>query len=233
MVAPRFGWCVCLIVAPLYAGTIDVSSQSSVALENGNTLTFAISAWGYKVHAAALGGPVDPAYLSFSLLTDPLLDGMDLGFSLESYNGDVSVAVNDPLLSTGYFQGALYRGPVTMESGLVALTPELSSQLFSGPAVLLVVQDLGGDVPIGIPPYSLLQSLEVSLSGGGFSAGGTVAEVTFDPPGIGGPDAPDPPDTPEPHSGILLALGGICLLLLARVSKRSRRLKAETAPPLD
>lgn len=227
MAASRFGWCVCLIVAPLYAGTIDVSSQSSVTLENGNTLTYAISAWSYKVHAAALGGPADPAYLSFSLLTDPLLDGLDLGFSLESYDGDVSVAVNDTVVLPGYLEGALYQGPITMDSGSMTLTPELSSQLFAGPAVLLVVRDLGGDVTLGIPPYELLQSLEVSLSGDAFSVGGTVAAVTFDPPGD-----PDPADTPEPQSGVLLALGGASLFLLARVSKRSRRLKAETAPPL-
>jgi hypothetical protein len=200
----------------LYAGTIDVSSQSLVTLENGNTLTYAISAWSYEVHAAALGGPADPAYLSFSLLTDPLLNGLDLGFSLESYDGDVSVAVNDTVVLPGYLEGALYQGPITMDSGSMTLTPELSSQLFSGPAVLLVVQDLGGDVTLGIPPYELLQSLEVSLSGDVFSVGGTVAAVTFDPPA--------PPDAPEPQSGVLLALGGACLCLLARVSKRSPRL---------
>jgi len=153
------------------------------------------------------------------------------------------MAVNDTSLLAGYFQGSLYQGPVPMESGSLALSPALSSQLFAGPAVLLTVEDMGGDVSLGLAPYSLLQSLEVSLSGDGFSVGGTVAAVTLEraplllsdgslvgaagaqtPVSIEDLDGGGSSEAPEPDSGVLLALGGACLGLLAHVSKRSRAL---------
>jgi hypothetical protein len=244
MAFSRLGWSLCLIVAPLYAGMVDVSSQSSVALHDGDTLTFAISAFSYRVHAPEFGAPADPPFLSFSLLTAPLMGALDLSFSLESYDGGVSAPVTDTSLAAGYFQGSLYQGPVTTEYGSLALSPELSNQIFAGPAVFLVVKDIGGDVSLGLPSYSLLQSLEVGLSGGGFNVGGTVAAVTLEqaplllsedlftgPLGVrpsfltDGLDSGDPqPDAPEPRPGALLALGGALLGLLAHFSKRSRAL---------
>src|SRR5271157_5343358 len=113
MVISRLGWFVCLAVAPLYAGVIDVSSQSSVVLHEGDTLSFAISAFSYMVHAPAFGAPADPPYVSFALLTAPLPGAPDLTFSLESFGGDVSTAVGDASLLPGYFQGSLYQGPVS------------------------------------------------------------------------------------------------------------------------
>jgi hypothetical protein len=68
MVFLRVGWYACLVAAPLYAGTIDVSSQSSVVLHDGDALTFAISAWSYQVHAPEFGAPADPSYVSFSFV---------------------------------------------------------------------------------------------------------------------------------------------------------------------
>ena len=234
MVFSRFGWYACLVAAPLYAGTIDVSSQSSVVLHDGDALTFAISAWSYQVHAPEFGAPADPSYVSFSLFTDPLIGALDLDFSLESNDGGTSAVIDDASLLSGYFQGSLYQGPVSMESGSLTMSPALSSQIFAGPAVLLVVEDTGGDVSLGLSPYPLLQSLEFSLSGGGFSVGGAVAAVTLQqaPSLVSGKPIPmladslgdgDPPDVPEPPSGALLALGRLCLGMLAHLSKRSRK----------
>src|ERR1035441_2027100 len=148
--------------------------------------------------------------------------------------------VSNTRLSPGYFQGSLYQGPVSAAYGSLALSPELSSQIFAGPAVLLVLRDTGGDVTLGLSPYSLLQSVQVSLSGDGFSVGGTVAAVSLkwadsldgaaDPQpflvtdGLGAGDpAGDPSGVPEPQSGALLALGGVLLCLMAHFLKRSRR----------
>ena len=224
----RSRWYVCLLVAPLYAAPINVSADSSVTLQTGDTLTFAVSAWSYQSHASALGAPADPSYLSFSLLTDPLLGALDLGVSVQSYSGAASAPVTDATQSSGYFQGFLYKGSVSMESGSLNLSPGLSSQLFSGPAVLLEVENLGGAVTLGLSPYTLMQSLDVSLSGGGFSVGGVVASATLQPAQSFGasPDSlvpvdplnTDISDTPEPPSALLLALGA-CLILLARLRK--------------
>jgi hypothetical protein len=222
----RLGWFVCLAVAPLHAGAIDVSSQSSVTLYDGDTLTFAISAFSYQVHAPALGAPAAPPFVSFALLTAPLPGAPDLAFSLESYSGGVSIAIDDASLLPGYFQGSFYNGPISMESGSLALSAGLSGQVFAGPAVFLAIEDMGGPVTLGLSPYSLKQSLEVTLSGGGFSVGGTVAAVTLEPLS----DAPPggavverlSADAPEPRPGALLALGGACLVLLAQFAKRRR-----------
>jgi hypothetical protein len=220
----RLGWCALLLAAPLCADAINVSADSSVALQPGDTLTFNISAWSYLVHASQYGAPADPSYLSFSLLTDPLLTSLNLAVSLQSYNGAVTAPIAGVTQSSGSFQGSLYQGPVSMESGAIALSPALSGQLFSGPALLLSVEDVGGSATLGLTPYTLLQSLEVSLSGGGFSVGGVVATATLS----GAPqvsvmaeplDNIGPLDTPEPASAPLLALGAACLLL-ATVAKR-------------
>jgi hypothetical protein len=218
MVSSRLARYVWLAAAPLYAGTIDVSSQSSVALHDGDALSFAISAWSYQAHAAGFGAPADPPHVSFSLITAPITGTWDLSFALESNDGRASAAISDTRLSPGYFQGALYEGPVSAAYGWLALSPELSSQIFAGPAVLLVLRATGGDVTIGLSPYSLLQSLQVSLSGDGFSVGGTVAAVSLERAA-----GPQPPGVPEPQSGALLALGSALLCLTARFLKRSRR----------
>jgi hypothetical protein len=236
MVSSRLAWYVWLAAAPLWAGTIDVSSQSSVVLHDGDALSFAISAWSYQAHAAEFGAPADPPYVSFSLIMAPIVGTWDLSFALESNDGRTSAAVTDTRLSPGYFEGSLYQGPVSAAYGSLALSPELSSQIFAGPAVLLVLRATGGDVTLGLSPYSLLQSLQVSLSGDGSSVGGTVAAVSLERAdsldGAAGPqpflvtdglDGPDPLDVPEPQSGALMAFGGALLCLLAHFLKRSRR----------
>jgi hypothetical protein len=210
---------------------------SSVTLQNGDTLTFVISAWSYKVNAAAFGAPANPADASFSLLTDPLLAAPDLSFSLESYGGGVSTPVNGPRLLQGYLVGSLYQGPISEEYGSVALSPQLSGALFAGPSVLLTVEDWGGGVTLGLSPYTLMQSLEVNLSGGRLSVGGVVADVTLDQAQAPSVMATSLDDTevssdqfddgsaPEPSTALLM-LGGACLLLLADFAKRRRRLAA-------
>jgi len=221
----RFRWCACLLAAPLYAAAINVSTQTSVTLNTGDTLVYSISAYSYLVHAPQLGGPAYPADFTFSLLTDPLIAGLDLGVTLESYNGDFAAAIPDAAPMRGYMSGSLYQGPVGGETGTIALSPALSSGLFSGPAVLLEVQNLGGAVTLGLPPYNLLQSLQVSLSGISFSVGGVVAAANLEkaqaaPPAAFENPLDAGPDVPEPASGALLALGGAALLLAAGARKR-------------
>jgi hypothetical protein len=236
MVWLRFGSCACLLAASLCSATINVSTQQSVTLETGDTLIYSISAYSYLVHAPQLGGPADPSAITVSLLADPLIGSLGLGLSLESYGGGVSAPMENVSQEDGYFAGSLYQGPVTGETGFMQLSPDLSSELFSGPAVLLEVQDLGGEVTLGLPPYAMLQSLEVSLSGSGFSVGGVVAAVTLEPaqaPEMSALASPmdafaSPLDdeldaVPEPSSGALLALGGACLALAALFLKRRSR----------
>lgn len=224
MASWRVAWCACLLAAPLCAGTINVSADSSVSLEPGDTLTFNISAWSYLVQAAQYGAPADPTYVSFSLLTDPLLASLELAVSLQSYSGSASAPVAAVNQSSGYFLGSLYQGPVSVEWGSTQLSPSLSSQLFSGPALIVSVEDLSGSATLDLAPYTVLQTLEVSLSGGGLTTGGYVAAATLETPSMSLMAEPleniESSDTPEPPSALLaLAAGG--LFLLARLSKRS------------
>ncbi len=180
MVLPRGIWLVCLGALPLCAGMVDVSTQSSVVLHDGDSLSFTISEWSYRVDAAAFGAPSSPTQVSFSLLTAPFAGAWDLSAVLESYDGVAAAPAGDVGPAPGYFQGSLYQGPVTTAYGSLSLSEALSSQVFAGPAALLVLTNMGGDVTLGLPPYTLLQDLQVTLSGGGFSVGGTVAAVTLD-----------------------------------------------------
>jgi hypothetical protein len=87
-----------------------------------------------------------------------------------------------------------------------------------------------------------MQSMEVSLSGGGFSVGGSVAAVTLQSSPMTVSQAFEPEiagsrlsfladdlsggsslDAPEPHSGALLALGCALLSLMGLVLKRRRK----------
>ena len=218
---------MCVCAAPLCAGTVNVSTEDLVTLQSGDTLTYSISAYSYLVHAGELGGPADPSGFTFSLLTEPMTGSLDLGVSLESYGGGVSTPVTDSIQAAGYVGGSLYQGPVTEEVGSLRLSPGLSSELFAGPAVLLTVQNLGGEVTLGLPPYTILESLEVSLSGADFSLGGVVAAATLEQAGASQMSFAEEPFeealTPEPSSAALFALGALVLFFAARFRRRGRR----------
>ena len=129
-------------------------------------------------------------------------------------------------------QGTYYSGPVSTVSGSIQLSSGLSSQLFSGPSVLLILQDQSGAATFGLPPYTLLQDMQVTLSGGGFSVGGVVAQVQFDPPDPPAPvflgagpglisndfasTADSSSGTPEPASFAMAAIGVALLAAFRR-----------------
>ena len=224
MVFSRLGWFACLAMAPAYAGIIDVSSQSSVMLQNGESLTFAISAWGYQADAPEFAVSADPAYVSFSLLTNTLINASDLDFSLEAYGGASNAAVDDTSVSPGYFAGSLYQGPVSVESGSLALSPQLSSQLFGGPALLL------GSGRRRRRFVGLLTLLAIAISRSepigrrvqrGRRGGRGHLGPGFGFPGSAmGIERPFAAHVPEPHSGALLALGAIFLCVLVECASR-------------
>lgn len=208
----RLGLCACILAAPLCASTINVSTQESVTLQSGDTLIYSISAYSYLVHAQELGGPADPSIFAFYLPSNPLVGTLDLRVSLESYGGGFSAPVTNASQEPGYVDGTLYQGPVSGEFGSLMLSPGLSGELFSGPAVLLEVQNLGSAVTLGLEPYTLLQSLQVTLVGTDFSVGGVVAAAKLqEAPGISmmamESDSDEVSDAPEPLPGVLLALG--------------------------
>ena len=178
----------CVLIAslaalPLCSSTIIVSGSNSVTLQPGNTLIFTISAYSYEVHAPMFGAPADPSRLSFSLLSGPSSGFWDMSAELTSLDGSVSAPIGNLAENPGFFQGTYYSGPDTSLSGSVQLRFRyFPASCSAGPSVLLVLTDLSGDATFSLPPYTMQQDMLVTLSGGGFSVGGVVAEVQFDPP---------------------------------------------------
>ena len=216
-----------LSLAPLLAATIAVSGDSTAGLQPGDELAFTVSDYSYRIHAAAFHAPSDPARVSFSLISELGLPSWTLTATLESLDGMASAQFGDLTVGTAMYQGALYSGPVLLVSGTIQLGSTLSSQIFAGPSALIVLHDASGSATLGLPPYSLLQDLKVTFSGGNFSVGGVVAAVTLEQANTAAfqgsantlfadVSADSGPETPEPGSFVLAALGGVLLAAWSR-----------------
>jgi hypothetical protein len=184
---------------------VDVTNSTSQWLYTGDKLLFTISDWSYEAHAANLGVSPHPAYAAFDLLSLPQAAGGNFAAWWEAADGSV-VAGFPSTLSwlAGRYQSSVYTGPVSVLYG--------SMYLPQRDAAVLVVENLGGPVHIGMPQYTLAQDLTVSFSGGGFGASGIVTRVQYlDPP------------VPEPASAGILLAAGVGLCVAARIMNRMRQ----------
>ena len=211
---------VILSVLPLGAGTIDVSTQASVFLDTGDALSFTVPSWNFGIDAAKFGLAEYPTRVGFLFASLPEGSPGQFEVVLESDDGSVSVSLGAPLsFTTGMFQGAGYRGAVSVLDGSLQLSEALSQQLFGSSAAVLMFLNTGPAVTVGLPPYSLQRGIDVSLGGGGLSVGAPLGGVSLvdslDPPGP--PD--DPPNVPEPGPAVLLPGGGALLWALARLRR--------------
>jgi hypothetical protein len=219
----RGGVFVWLAALPLCAGTIDVTGQTQVTLGPGDALAFTFSASSYLAHAAQYQAPAYPTGIEFLIAAANLVSAGDITVELESGDGLISVAFDNVAVSPGWVQGALYNGAAETVSGSLDLAPDMAAAIFSGPAVLALSSAASG-VSVGLPPYTLAQSMMVSLSGGGLSVGGVLYGVSLEEaPAMDDPPADGPLDVPEANSGLLLAGGGALLLALGAALKRLRR----------
>ena len=201
-----FGLAVILSVLPLGAGTIDVSTQTSVLLDTGDALSFTVPSWNFGITAAKFGLAEYPTRVGFIFASVPEGSPGQFEVVLESGDGSVSVSLGAPLsFTTGIFQGAGYSGAVSVLDGSLLLSEALSQQLFGNSAAVLMLLNTGPAVTVGLPPYSLQQDMNVSLGGGGLSVGARLGRVSLMDPPLGGAapmDASsDPPGVPEPGSG--------------------------------
>ena len=218
-----------LSVLPLGAGTIDVSAQTSVSLDTGDALSFTVSSWNFGINAAKFGLAEYPTRVGFLFASLPEGSPGQFEVVLESDDGSVSVSLGAPLsFTTGMFQGAGYRGAVSVLDGSLQLSEALSQQLFGSSAAVLMFLNTGPAVTVGLPPYGLQRDINVSLGGGGLSVGAPLGQVSLvDPPpgrvslmdSLDPLDSPDSPDVPEPGSGLLLLGGGALLWALARLRR--------------
>jgi hypothetical protein len=234
----RWGLYFAILAAPaMRAGTIDVSTATSVVVRTGDTLVFHLLTWNFGVNAAAFGLPVYPTDVNFALVSAPLqstVSGGEFAATLESADHAVSVGFGNLTFSPGYFEGSGYAGEVSALEGYLHLSPQLSEALFSASAAVIALRNEGPDVTVGLAPYVLRQSLYASLSGGPLSVGAVpgLAELegrnslgysgNLSRPVNLAPDA----QVPEPQSGGLLLGGGVLLcglsVILSRVSRGRR-----------
>ena len=201
-----FAW---LTALPLCAGTISLSGQSTVTLNAGDALVFTISDYSYTSHAPAFGAPLNPSHVSFTLVTAPLDGAWALTAGLMSLDGSISALFDNLTLTEGSFQGSKYHGPVSTASGSMLLSADVSSQVFTGPAALLTLRNAGGDVILGLSPYTLMQDLKVTFSSGMTNlTGDSLARDSG-------------ADVPEPRPLLLTALGAALLFGCWRVRARN------------
>jgi hypothetical protein len=148
----------CVSLAPLQAGNIDVTADSQVTLQDGDSLIVGLGVWNYasQASAAGLASPY-PTEISFTLGGLPVdlpasaipgtsasyTPGMLFSASLESLNGAESIPLfdadaallglpdGDLVLGTGSRSGGSYSGPISVLSATVTLSSAQAAALFS------------------------------------------------------------------------------------------------------
>ena len=233
-----------LSALPLAAGTVDVTTYASALLDTGNQLSFTVPSWNFSINAANYGLPVYPTNIEFTFVSAVQDSPGQFEAALTSGDGSVSISFAPLSFVPGTFQGSGYSGAVSVLQGSLQLSETLSQQLFGSSAAVLVLNNDGPAVTVGLSPYTVQQDMNVSLGGGVLSVGARLSGVSLvdAPPGglglmgaqLGGvspldpsdpPDPPDPSDpsepsdAPEPQSGLLLAGGGAMLWVLSRLRR--------------
>jgi hypothetical protein len=211
----------CLAAVPVCAGIIDVTGQTTVRLDPGNTLSFEIFGSSYAANAPIYGAPARPTRIEFTLVTAEGTGGLFTAI-LEPAGTAITLAIPGPLnFVPGTFHGAAYDGPISALTSSLDLSDLESEALFGGGTAILTLQNQGPEAVLGLAPYPLPHVMLVTLSGGAFSVGARVGSVLLDPP-----DAPVTA-APEPNVGGLLLAGGGLLCLISAVMQRIKRRRVQ------
>lgn len=197
---------------------IDITTSRTAILQTGDDLAFTISSYGFATNATRLGLDPTPGSISFSLIAGLDALGGEFEVSLTSRDGSVTTSFPGVLtFAPAQFQGTYYQGQVAALYGSITLPPSVSQALFAGNSALLQLRNVGSQVSLGLPPYTLSQDLSVSLSAAGFSSGAVSVQVQLN-------DATPAQNAPEPHSAVLITLGaGLFALIARRVNRFSHR----------
>jgi hypothetical protein len=211
---------------PLAASPLNVTNQTTASLNTDDALFFTLATYGFAADASALGLPTLPSGVSFSFVTSSPAPGGPWDALLETPAGSVIATFPEFIeFEPAEYQSADYSGPVGDLAASITLSPAQSQALFGNASIVLVLQNIGSAVTIGLPPYTIAHDLDATLSGDGLSTGAVVDGVTLaDPPG---------PGVPEPGAGWLFA-GGAALCWAARylaAKKRARPCSLDRANP--
>ena len=160
-----------ILAIPLEASIIDASGDTNIILHTGDELIFKLNIQDYQSEAPDYGAPLFPSSLGFTLVTNPTVSSATFGAGIESVSGSDRKAMGGELgFHQGIFESAYYSGPISMLSGSFGLSSGDAS-LFMDGVVSLYLEDLGGDVTIGLPPYVLPGDLYANAGGGAISVG--------------------------------------------------------------
>jgi len=197
---------------PLAASPLNVTNQTTATLNTDDALFFTLATYNFAEDAAAFGLPTLPGVISFSFVTSSPAPAGYWDALLETPAGSVIATFPEYMeFETVQYQSSRYTGPVGEVAGSLTLSSAEAQQVNDSP-VVLVLQNIGSTVTVGLPPYNIAHDLTATLSGHGLTTGAVVNGVTLaDPPG---------PDAPEPGS-VWLVAGGAALAWAAR--KRMRR----------
>jgi hypothetical protein len=205
---------------PANAGTVNISGKTTQEILSGDVISFLISDSSFGFHAANMGIPSAPTYLSVNFASMPSDIGGQFSAELESTDGSISVAFPQPMnWQPGIFGGSQYRGPVSTLTGPLRLQESLAQQIFSDSLAILVLSYTGPDEIIGLAGYTLPEDLTVSLFGGSLNVGSQIEGAMLQTSGtrtLRGTDA----TAPEPHSGVILLGGGALLCAIAKLLNR-------------
>lgn len=209
----KAGAVVALLAAglPLAAGPLNVTTQTTASLNTNDALFFTLATYNFAQDAAAFGLPTAPTVVSFSFVTSAPGPSGYWDALLETTGGSVIAAFPDFMqYETAQYQSGSHAGTVGEIEGSLTLSSAESQEIGSSP-VVLVLQNLGSTVTVGLPPYSIAHDLTATLSGHGLSVGGVVTQVNLDDPA--------PPGVPEPGSGWLLAGAALCWAVAVVVAR--------------
>jgi hypothetical protein len=215
------------------AATIGVSPAATAVL-TGDSLSFEVFTWNFAVNAAAFGLSPYPTDVRFLFVSAPLDGPTEFEAALQSEDGSVSAGFGGPLSFTpGTLTGSGYQGAVATLQGYMHLSPQLSTELFGGSSMRVMLRNTGLDVTLGLAPYTLPQELFVSLSAGPLSVGALPGAVTLEKATLkeGAPQELTIHDAqvPEPRSGALLVGGGMLLCLVSWLLKWVGRRRGQAA----
>ena len=192
----------CALAVSLSASTIDVSGQSTQTIQAGDSLVFLFSGTSYAKCAEGMDMSPYPGSVNFTFASMPVVGSGEFTAALESADGTAFAEFPNPVTWTsGYAQNSGYSGAISAVVETLALTPDLSQELFSGGAAELVLDYSGPAVTLGMSGSDMRQDIAISLVGGPLSIGGMVYSVGLDDDPIVETNATQGSVAPEPGSG--------------------------------
>lgn len=196
-----------LPAATLEPVPVDVSAATTQVLNPTDKLLFTVMAANYSAQASRRGLSSLPSLVSFQFVSMPEPAPGEFTAWWQAADGSLVAAFPGTLSwLTGQIQSFGYTGPVSVLYGSMALTSTAAAEMFAGGSATLVLENEGGPITVGLPPYTLGQDLTVTFSTRGLGVAGQVT----------GEQYLDPPPVPEPPSGLILLAVGVGLCCVSR-----------------